>query len=434
FWFKISSVFFLFSNLHSQNWTIETMADLPEAVSNNAVCEGFIEDTAFVYSFGGIDASKSPAGIHGRAFRYNTLTDEWKRIADLPDGRGKIASGASRVGEVIYIIGGYYVANNQTEESSDRVHRYDVLNDEYLSDGAALPVPIDDHVQAVWRDSLIYVVTGWSDVRNVPDVQIYNPTEDEWMMGTRLLNSSSYTSFGASGAIVGDTIFYFGGATSGAANFPIQNTLRKGIINPDNPTEIEWSRFNLDNSIKGYRMACTTVGETVHWLGGSGVTYNFDGIAYNGSGGVEPLNRALYLDTQMEYKWQVSFEDELPMDLRGIASVNDTIKYLAGGMLANQIVTSQTYRLVWNAPLTNTRKIKADAEFKIYPNPSSDLVYYEIENSDFQAIHLYDIYGRLLEEQRGVNGHFSLQEHPNGHYFLMLVDSGQNSYQIVVKQ
>jgi len=420
--------------MRSQNWTIESVAPLPESVSNNAVCEGFIGDTAFVYSFGGIDASKSASGIHNRAFRYHTIQEEWFRIPDLPDERGKIASGASRIGNIIYIIGGYYVATNGLEESSDRVHRYDIVNNVYLSDGASIPVPIDDHVQAVWRDSLIYVVTGWSDVRNVPDVQIYDPTKDEWIMGTTLLNSSSYTSFGSSGTIIGDTIFYFGGATSGAANFPIQNTLRKGIINPNNLTEIEWSRFNLDNSVKGYRMACTAVFDEIHWIGGSGITYNFDGIAYNGSGGVEPLNRDLYLDTQRDYEWQVNFNYEFPMDLRGIASISDTLKYLAGGMLANQTVTNQVYRLKWNAPISSSNTIIAPFKFRLFPNPTTDLIRYEIEHPNFQSIHLYNMYGQLLQKKEIHNGSFSLKNYPSGNYLLSVIVSNGSYQKLVVKK
>ena len=101
----------------------------------------------------------------------------------------------------------------------------------FLADGAPIPVPIDDHVQAVWRDSLIYVVTGWSDTRNVPNVQIYNPTEDKWIEGTSVPTGVQFESFGTSGTILGDTIFYYGGASFGF-RFPVQNTLRKGVIDP----------------------------------------------------------------------------------------------------------------------------------------------------------------------------------------------------------
>jgi len=46
----------------------------------------------------------------------------------------------------------------------------------------------------------------------VVDVQIYNPRTDVWMEGTPASNDSEWFVFGASGTIVGDRIYYLGGA------------------------------------------------------------------------------------------------------------------------------------------------------------------------------------------------------------------------------
>ena len=72
-------------------WSVEEKRDLPFPVSNQAVVEGFIEDEPYVYSFGGLDSTKSYAGIHLRSFRYDVKRDEWKEILALPDTLGKIA-------------------------------------------------------------------------------------------------------------------------------------------------------------------------------------------------------------------------------------------------------------------------------------------------------------------------------------------------------
>ena len=64
---------------------------MPERVSNNAVTVATVNGVPYVYSFSGIDSTKSCDGDHLRSFRYNTESNEWERIADLPDGlRGKI--------------------------------------------------------------------------------------------------------------------------------------------------------------------------------------------------------------------------------------------------------------------------------------------------------------------------------------------------------
>ena len=75
----------------------------------------------------------------------------------------------------------------------------------------------------VYKDSLIYVVTGWSGSgfsgTNVANVQIYNPANDTWSVGTPVPNTNQYKAFGASGIIVEDTIYYFGGAKISGFNF-----------------------------------------------------------------------------------------------------------------------------------------------------------------------------------------------------------------------
>jgi len=164
--------------------------------------------------------------------------------------------------------------------------------------------------------------------------------------------------------IKGDSILFFGGATSGFG-FGIQNTLRTGIINPDDPTDIEWSISTPDPSINGYRMAAALVYGVPHWIGGSNNTYNYDGLAYDNSGGVSPNNRVLGL---VDESWVSTQVLTLPMDLRGIAMINDSVGYLAGGMLDNQQVTDKIYKLAWNGTLTGVEK-EPLAKIDVFPNP-----------------------------------------------------------------
>ena len=227
-------------NIYSQGFTSTEMAKMPMKISNNAVTQGVLNGIQYVYSFGGIDSTKNYTGINLKSFRYNVSTNSWDTIPDLPDTRGKIASGASTIDSVIYIIGGYHVSFGGNEVSSNKVHRFNINTNTYLSDATAIPIAIDDHVQAVWKDSLIYVITGWSNSGNVPNVQIYNPISDSWTVGTSTPNNNIYKSFGASGTIVGNTIYYFGGASMGGS-FPIQNNLRILWL-PHNPTLSKPSR------------------------------------------------------------------------------------------------------------------------------------------------------------------------------------------------
>lgn len=323
--------------------TVTEVGTLPVRVTNNAVVEGFVDSAPYLYSFGGLDSTKTYQGIHLKSYRVNLNTGKSERIPDLPDTLGKIAAGASRIDNTIYIFGGYHVFTDRKELSSNKVHRYDILNNEFLTDGTDIPIAIDDHVQAVYQDSLIYLITGWSDSKNVPHVQIYNPSDDSWSIGSSTPNEDAYKSFGASGTIIGNTIYYFGGATS-VRGYSIQNQLRIGTIDAQDPTQISWLIETPDYDVNGYRMAATSVKGSPHWIGGSNQTYNYNGIAYNRSGGVPPNNRDLYYDEQ---DWLSQHDQLLPMDLRGIANISDNEKYIAGGMLYDQTVSNKVYKLIW---------------------------------------------------------------------------------------
>ena len=169
---------------------------MPERVSNNAVVAAKVNGQSFVYSFCGIDSTKIWSGIHLKAWRYDVEAKKWESLPEVPDPNGgKIAASANVVNGKIYIIGGYHVASNGSETSSDKVHVFDPVTNAWLPDAAPIPVPIDDQVQVVWRDSLIYVVTGWSNTTNVTEVQIFNPATNEWSAGTPVPNQNDYKVF-----------------------------------------------------------------------------------------------------------------------------------------------------------------------------------------------------------------------------------------------
>jgi hypothetical protein len=429
-------LFFISVFLNAQIWQISNRADMPEPVTNNGLTEGFVGSVPYVYSFAGLDSTKLFSGIHLRSFRYNTLTDIWESIAPLPDTLGKIAPAASRIKDKIYIIGGYHVFASGNELSSSKVHIYDVNSNSYLPDGAGVPVPIDDHVQAVWRDSLIFVVTGWSNTGNVPNVQIYNPASDSWQSGTSVPNNNIYKSFGASGTIIGDTIYYFGGASM-SGSFNIQNYFRMGIINPSNPAQISWSDFTWMNA-KGYRMAATTSFGKVFWLGGSETTYNYNAIAYNGSGGVPPSGNSLcYQKANHSFVLETGYN--LPMDLRGIANISDTVRFLAGGMQSGQLVSKSTLRLILNPDslMTNIPVVeyKNPVEFNISPNPATSAINIRLFNTrDVFGYSLYSLSGVCLK-MGFINSEESLVKIDNlkkGLYLFQLNDH-KNNYSVIKK-
>jgi len=330
------------------NWT--QMADMPVPVANNAVSHGSMGGNTYVYSFGGIDTTKVYSGINKRAFRYDVTNDVWDEIDTLPVVLPLIASSANTVKNKIYIIGGYHVYAGGNETSSDEVIIYNPETNTYEPNGTPIPIPIDDQTQCVWRDSLIYVVTGWSNSGNVPDVQIYNPALDQWSVGTSVPNDNNYRCFGSSGYIIGDTIFYHGGAAG--FSFGAKKQLRKGVINPNNPTEIVWSQE--EDAVKNnYRSACVAHGNNVFWIGGSATSYNYNGIAYNGSGGVEPIYSIARFDALTKTWYEGDGAPYGVMDLRGNGQVSATSWVICGGMEDGQEVSKRTFLLEYD-PVTGS--------------------------------------------------------------------------------
>jgi len=382
---------------HLQAQSIWTeLNEMPMPIANNAVTHGIVGDTTCVFSFGGIDTTKTYSGINQKAMRYNTISEEWTFIPDLPDTLGKIASAASTVNNIIYITGGYHVFPGPPFElSSDKIHRYDPEENVYLSDGAPMPHAIDDQVQAVWRDSLIFMVTGWSDTGNVPYVQIYNPYTDSWQEGTSTPSNTLYQSFGASGVIIGDTIYYNGGAAG--SSFNSVDFLRRGIINPDDPTEITWDQLEDSPGAKGYRMAAVDINDQAFWIGGSGITYNYNGIAYNGSGGVPPLYRILSYNTNSSVWYEELDQPYGVMDLRGAAKIDENKFIICGGMLEEQQVSNKAFLI--EIDVNVGLEELSHNEAILFPNPaiSGEQVSVILDDIASRSIVRYEVYDSVAK-------------------------------------
>lgn len=386
---------FLSTTLSAQTWS--ELANMPEAVGNNAVTTATVNGETYVYSFTGIDATKSCDGDHLRSFRYSVTNDTWETLPDIPDALGgKIAAAASTVKNKIYVTGGYHLASNCNEVSSAKIHIFNPETNEWEDDGAEMLVPIDDHVQAVWKDSLIIMVTGWSNTTNVNNVQIYNPSTNEWTAGTSTPNQSNYKVFGGSGSIIGDTIYYAGGARINSS-FSASTTFRKGYINPNDPTDISWTQ-ETNTLAKGYRMGASDFQGRAVWFGGSDVTYNFDGIAYNGSGGVAALDRVSLYDPATGIIEQFTGWMPALMDLRGVAKISDNEFILAGGMLPNQEVSNKTFLLTLDDLPSSVQTLSIENSVSISPNPTtSDIKINKVGNFKIEVL---DLTGRTILKEK----------------------------------
>ncbi|MCB0476899.1 MAG: T9SS type A sorting domain-containing protein [Crocinitomicaceae bacterium] len=391
----LKSIWFLFlffcSFAFSQQWTITEVGQLPEPITNNPVCEGWQGDTLYIYTFGGLDATLTSTGIHRRAYRYNTISEVVESIPDLPDTLGKLGVAAHRIGDIIYVTGGYHVLSGGSEITSDKVHRFNTQTNSWLTDAPNIPVATDDHVQSVWRDSLLFLVTGWKNTTNIQHCQIFDPANNQWLSATSVPNSHDYKSFGASGVIIGDEFYYFGGTS--AWTFGPQNKLRIGTIDPNDPTNVTWTIQTPDVNVFGYRMAAAKVNNEAHWIGGASLSYNFDGIDYNGSGVVAPANRDAFIQAGTPWLYTQTY-DTIPMDLRGIGNASDSIKYIMGGMFDGQNVSNKIYKLEYTGNAVASLTDNLFDKLKIYPNPTTDLLL--IDGIEEFELKLTDTKGNLL--------------------------------------
>lgn len=410
----------------------QELPSIPEAVTNNAVAAATVQDTPYIYSFAGLDSTKIWSGVHLKSWQLNTITGQWSTLPPVPDTMGgKIAASASRVHNIIYVIGGYHVAEDDTEISSKKVHRFDTGSTTWLSDAADIPIAIDDQVQVVWRDSLIFVVTGWSNTQNVPAVQIFNPAENSWTTGTALPNNSSYKSFGATGVIIGDTLYYAGGASTNI-NFPATSYFRKGYINPDNPSEISWTGYSTAIA-KGYRMAAGSMNGAAVWIGGSDVTYNYDGIAYNGSGGVSALmRRKIYSPENGIFSNEMTALLPAIMDVRGAAQLDTNRIVSVGGMEPGQQVSRKVYSFSWEN-MVATSDQKPQLNVYISPNPASEHIDIQVDGNF--AARLFSADGHLINTSKCVDIHrLSTEGLAAGVYLLNIEKSGYSTFtkQVVI--
>ena len=309
---------------------------LPLPITNNAVAALTTSRGPAVFSFLGLDSTKLSSGISNRAFRWNVGNSNWTEIKSVA-GPGRLAATAQAVGGKIYLFGGYTVAPDGAEKSVPNVDVYDPETDNWTR-AADIPVPTDDAVSGVWRDSLIYLVSGWHDRDNINNVQIYDPSLDRWSQATPIPGPPV---FGHAGSIAGNTFVYIDGVKTRTERprFVMAGSSWRGEIDPQDPTKIAWSSLADHPGPPLYRAAAGTVSQMVLFAGGTDNPYNYNGVGYDGSPS-EPSSAVFAFDVQRN-RWLTL--DPLAtgtMDHRGIAVTGGTMT-IVGGMVAGQRVTRQ---------------------------------------------------------------------------------------------
>lgn len=310
---------------------------LPEPVTNLAAAALQKNEASYIYTFYGLDSTRKWSGVHNKVFRISLATGQSELVGRVPDSIGRLASSAATIKNKAYITGGYTVFQNGKEYSSKYLFIFDPITETFTK-GAELPISIDDHIQTVWRDSLLYLISGWSDSANVRIVQVYNPFTNQWRLATSLPNEKTAAVFGGCGTIVGDTIYILGGAVFDKF-YPPSGNMYKGAIDPENPLQITWINAGEYPGEFRYRSAAYTMANKIFFFGGSNETYNYNGISYKEKKPVEPNKTVLIYDI---YRGTFTFKQVLKqvMDIRNIVLSVKNKFYIVGGMGPHQKISA----------------------------------------------------------------------------------------------
>ncbi|WP_020403697.1 Kelch repeat-containing protein [Gracilimonas tropica] len=313
---------------------------LPKAISNNAVSAAEVDGQWFLYTFLGLESGKTYDDVSNYSARFDIANNSWEEIPVVPDEIGRLGSTAEYANGSIYIFGGYTVAEDGSEVSTQEVFKYDPAANTYER-VADMLLPVEDAVSLVFEDRYIYLVSGWNNTNNVSNVQMYDTQTNSWSHATPYPGPPV---FGHAGGIVGNTMILSDGVQmvvdEGEQIFNMSPGSIKGEIDPEDPTTINWSRIKQHPGQARYRMAAVGVSspvEMVVFVGGSTNPYNYNGIGYNMKPSfTENTVFGYRLDTN---EWvELGEQPTATMDHRSVARAGNEY-YIIGGMVDDQKVT-----------------------------------------------------------------------------------------------
>ncbi len=177
---------------------------LPYAVYLAATVQ---DDDYHLYIIGGRVGVGAPA--YDKVTLYDLETEEVSELAHLPVGVNGASAAMGEDGR-IYVFGGRNLTLPNLYQYEVQI--YDPTTDEW-SLGAGMPMPCTISEAVAMPDGLIYVISGINETYdiNLPigKVQIYDPAADSWSTGADM-SEERYS--GAALALTEDVIIYIGGS------------------------------------------------------------------------------------------------------------------------------------------------------------------------------------------------------------------------------
>lgn len=324
---------------------VQSLADLPQAVSNNAVAlvpQG--EDYRLVSALG-LGAGKKWQDSSSDAFQFVASRASWRRLEQVPGAQGRLAAAAVTVAGRVYVFGGYTVAQDGTEQSTPEVYLLDEASGAW-TEYSRMPVAVEDSVVLGYQDRYVYLVSGWHDVGNVNLVQVLDTQTAQWQQATPYPGAAV---FGHAGGMADGTMLVCDGVR---IDYPADGTARQfkpssecwlGPIDRTDHRRIHWRPVRPHPGQPRYRMAAGADDAGQVWfVGGAANPYNYDGIGYDGEAS-EPVADVLSYDARAG-RWQCHGQLAVAsMDHRGLPWHAGWF-YVIGGMRTGQQVSSGVFR------------------------------------------------------------------------------------------
>lgn len=317
------------------------LSPLPQAVSNNAVAIAHAGKESKIFSFMGMGPKKTWNDVTNRAFQMDLSTGKWTEVRPVPGVAGRLAASAAALRGQVVLFGGYVVDGQGGETTVPDVNIYVPLENRWYR-GEDIPVAVDDSVLGIYRDRLLYLVSGWSKTDTTRNVQVYDAEKNKWMQATPIPGTPV---FGHAGAIVGDTIVYVDGAYKNPngpnPKYIASSECWMGKIIKGDITKIEWTKLPEHPGPARYRIAAGASEKEgkIYFSGGTDNPYNYNGVGYNGQPAEpSPVTFAFSVRTG---KWEVINENtpDPTMDHRGLLVTGRGL-IIVGGMNKGQQVTA----------------------------------------------------------------------------------------------
>jgi len=185
---------------------------------------------------------------------YDPTKDIWTSLEPMSTARGWIKG--------IYCRGRIYAMGGLAEMTGSLTscEAYDIATGSW-SPITRMPSPNCAYQAVVWRDSLIYIIGGYRGGEGTDTVRVYDPSADVWMEASRLPLRCDM----GDACLIGNTIYLVGSYERNSGL--IADKMLIGAINPDQPTEIEWS-WGPDLPDLRFNGPTVALNGAVYWFGG----------------------------------------------------------------------------------------------------------------------------------------------------------------------